>query len=67
MKNPFKKPSIKKGTYDDAYFGFKDAKGGYYDKWYRYNRKDDGRRYDEGVKEAIRQGAVIEHYIGGLF
>ena len=26
--------------------------GGYYDKWYRYNRYDEGRAYDEGVKIA---------------
>lgn len=63
MRNPFKKPSIRKQFYDDAYFGFKDAEAGYYDKWYRYNRADEGKRYDEGVLEAIRQGAVIEHYI----
>lgn len=63
MKNPFDKPNAEKGIYDDAYFGFRDASVGYYDKWYRYNRKDDGRRYDEGVGEAIAQGAVIERFI----
>ena len=63
MRNPFKKPNIKTQHYDDAYWGFKDASVGYYDKWYRYNRSDNGRRYDEGVQEAIKQGAVVLHFI----
>ena len=63
MKNPFKKPNVKEQFYDDAYFGFKDASAGYYDKWYRYNRKDEGSRYDFGVKAALDQGAVLEHFI----
>lgn len=63
ITNPFSEPNIHSDVYDDAYFGFKDASVGYYDKWYRYNRKDNGKRYDEGVAEAIRQGAVIEHFI----
>ena len=63
MKNPFKKPNIKIQFYDDAYFGFNDAKSGYYDKWYRYNRKDEGKRYDDGVQEAIKQGAIVGHFI----
>lgn len=47
----------------DQYFGFEDGKVGWYDKYYRYNRKDQGKAYDEGIKEAIKQGATIEHYI----
>lgn len=63
MENPFKKPNVQKQEYDDAYFGFKDAVSGYYDKWYRYNRKDNGKRYDEGVQAALKSGAIIEHFI----
>jgi len=28
--------------------GRRDAKGGYYDKWYRHHRQDDGAAYDAG-------------------
>ncbi len=28
--------------------GIRDCKNGIYDKWYRYNRKDDGVAYDRG-------------------
>ena len=37
----------------DHLMGKKDRLSGYYDKWYRWNRADDGRAYDAGVKEAI--------------
>lgn len=47
----------------DQYYGFEDAKDGFYNKYYRYNSKDQGKAYDEGVKAAIKQGAVIEHYL----
>jgi uncharacterized protein with NRDE domain len=63
MANPFSKPNIQTQTYDDAYFGYNDAMSGYYDKWYRYNRKDSGKRYDDGIQAAIKQGAVILHFI----
>lgn len=61
MRNPFKK--FEKGYLNDAYFGFRDASVGYYDKYYRYSRNDEGRKYDKGVMEALKQGAVIEHFI----
>ena len=32
----------------DASNGAKDAKAGFYDKWYRYNRIDEGQAYDNG-------------------
>lgn len=35
--------------------GYKDRKVGYYDKWYRYSRLDEGRAYDLGVKEALKE------------
>lgn len=28
--------------------GQKDKKAGYYDKWYRWNRNDDGKAYNDG-------------------
>lgn len=32
--------------------GYKERAVGYYDKWYRYTRADEGRAYDLGVKLA---------------
>jgi len=32
---------------NDFKAGQKAKKAGYYDKWYRYNRKDDGAAYDD--------------------
>ena len=40
----------------DFLAGKKERMAGYYDKWYRYNRKDDGAAYDAGVKAAIDSG-----------
>jgi hypothetical protein len=50
--------------------GKADRLAGYYDKWYRYNRKDDGAEYDKGVVEAVNSGrcpdkfTLIEAYEG---
>ncbi|MCL2206601.1 MAG: hypothetical protein FWB90_00710 [Fibromonadales bacterium] len=30
--------------------GMRDAKHGYYDKWYRYNHRDNGAMYDAGYE-----------------
>lgn len=35
--------------------GYKDRMVGYYDKWCRYSRIDEGRAYDLGVKFALEQ------------
>ena len=43
--------------------GFNDAKAGYYDKWYRYNSKDNGFSYDCGFKASKNDGAVISTII----
>ena len=43
--------------------GYRDAKGGHYDKWYRYNAKDGGESYENGVKLAIAEGSIINHII----
>lgn len=38
----------------DRKAGYRDRMAGYYDKWYRYNRKDDGKAYDEGQLQALK-------------
>ena len=46
---------IVKSNYEsDKQRGYKDRVSGYYDKWYRYNRLDDGAAYDEGQRMAIK-------------
>jgi hypothetical protein len=41
-----------------------DKKAGYYDKWYRYNRIDDGKAYDKGFNsvecEKIDGVSIVE-------
>ena len=37
----------------DIECGYRDRMVGYYDKWYRYNRADEGRAYDLGVRKAV--------------
>lgn len=39
----------------DEQRGYADRITGYYDKWYRYHRSDDGAAYDRGVQRAIRE------------
>ena len=39
----------------DITMGYKDRMVGYYDKWYRYSRADEGRAYDIGVKLAAQK------------
>lgn len=54
---------------DDAYtdfeYGYRDGKAGTYDKWYRYNRKDEGKEYDMGIQKAKGEGYEIKNYIKG--
>ena len=47
---------------NDFNSGKNDKKAGYYDKWYRYNRKDDGAAYDDGFKsiESSKEISIIE-------
>ena len=35
--------------------GYEDRKAHYYDKWYRYNRPDDGKAYDEGCVKCVNE------------
>ena len=39
--------------------GQRDHAAGYYDKWYRYNRKDDGAEYDRGFR-SIYSGIDVQ-------
>jgi hypothetical protein len=48
MSNPINQTNV-----NDFNCGKRDKKGGYYDKWYRYNRKDDGAAYDAGFKSIV--------------
>lgn len=43
--------------------GYTACFAGYYDKWYRYNRNDDGVAYDEGYTAARKAGCVVETQI----
>lgn len=47
---------------EDEQRGFNDRKAGFYDKWYRYTRKDDGAAYDRGVIKAVESGLCPEHF-----
>ena len=47
---------VKDAIYRDEERGFKDRMNGYYDKWYRYNRRDEGAAYDKGVQRAVESG-----------
>ena len=42
--------------------GYRDRLSGYYDKWYRYNRKDDGEEYDRGCVKAVDSGKCPESF-----
>jgi hypothetical protein len=43
--------------------GYADRMVGYYDKWYRYNRADNGRAYDKGVELAMNQPSCKEYMV----
>lgn len=46
----------------DIEAGYKDRLSGFYDKWYRYNRLDDGAAYDEGCKKAVDSGRCPDNF-----
>lgn len=46
----------------DEQRGYNDRKAGFYDKWYRYNRADDGAAYDRGCVKAVDSGKCPEHF-----
>lgn len=47
----------------DKQQGEKDRMAGYYDKWYRYNRPDEGAAYDRGCETAMESGACSDYPI----
>jgi len=42
--------------------GYSDRKAGFYDKWFRYNRPDDGASYDIGCKKAVETGKCPDYF-----
>jgi len=46
----------------DENCGYTDRLAGYYDKWYRYNRIDDGAAYDRGCVKAVNSGKCPENF-----
>lgn len=51
--------------YTDFEYGYRDGKAGTYDKWYRYNRKDEGKEYDMGIQKAKGESYEIKNFIKG--
>ena len=47
---------------EDEKRGYADRLTGYYDKWYRYNRKDGGSAYDRGCVKAVNSGKCPDHF-----
>lgn len=47
----------------DRKVGYSDRMMGYYDEWYKHNRKDGGKAYDEGVAEAAEDPSCCESCI----
>lgn len=46
----------------DEAAGYRDRKAGYYDKWYRYNRADNGAAYDRGCVRAVNEGKCADDF-----
>jgi hypothetical protein len=49
-------------TMNDETRGYRDRLAGFYDKWYRYNREDDGAAYDAGCVRAVNTGKCPETF-----
>lgn len=47
----------------DFMVGKRDREAGYYDKWYRYNHKDNGAAYDAGCMAAVASGNVPDNCV----
>ena len=54
---------ITQAAVNDFNAGKKERMAGYYDKWYRYNRYDDGNAYDQGCLEAVNSGKAPDNCI----
>lgn len=63
----YTRDDLDKAYYDtclkDIKCGFNDRIAGYYDKWYRYSRKDEGYAYDKGSRYAVDNYDVGEMII----
>lgn len=55
--------TINQTTVNDFTAGKKERVAGYYDKWYRYHRADDGSAYDKGCLEAVNSGKAPDSCI----
>jgi len=53
---------MEKTSKKDEQRGYKDRLAGFYDKWYRYNRDDDGAAYDRGCTRAVDSGKCPDHF-----
>ena len=42
--------------------GYEDRLAGFYDKWYRYHRHDDGAKYDRGCVRAVDTDKCPDHF-----
>ena len=47
---------------NDESRGYNDRLAGFYDKWYRYNRNDDGSDYDKGCIRAVNSGKCKDYF-----
>ena len=47
----------------DVKAGYSDRLYGYYDKWYRYSRDDEGRAYDKGTRIAVMKDDCVEEMV----
>ncbi len=59
-KEQIDKAYLKTAIHDIKY-GYKERMVGYYDKWFRYTRADEGRAYDLGVKLALENPKCCEN------
>ena len=46
----------------DEQRGYRDRMAGHYDKWYRYNRPDEGAGYDKGCVAAVNSGKCPDDF-----
>jgi len=49
-------------TLTDEQRGYNNRLAGFYDKWYRYNRNDDGASYDAGCVKAVNSGKCKDYF-----
>ena len=42
--------------------GYSDRIAGFYDKWFRYNRNDEGAAYDRGCVRAVNTGKCPDYF-----